>query len=52
MFSLMPSPHLWAPSLEPRTVVNSSKDATINEAVALDKEEEEYEAQVFKNSVY
>ena len=47
----MASPYLWTPSLEPRTVINSSKDAMMNEAVALDKEEEEYEAQVFKNSI-
>ncbi|RIA82087.1 hypothetical protein C1645_831361 [Glomus cerebriforme] len=42
----MASPHLWTPSLEPRSIINSSKDVAINEAVALDKEEEEYEAQL------
>ncbi|CAG8697244.1 7701_t:CDS:2, partial [Racocetra persica] len=43
----MSFPHLWTPSLEPRTVVHSwYRHAMVNEAVALDKEEEEYEAQV------
>lgn len=42
----MASPYLWTPSLEPRTVINSSREVMINEAVALDKEEEDYEAQV------
>ncbi|PKK73963.1 hypothetical protein RhiirC2_739755 [Rhizophagus irregularis] len=42
----MASPYLWTPSLEPRTVINSSREVMINEAVALDKEEEDYEAQL------
>ncbi|RIB06296.1 hypothetical protein C2G38_2116394 [Gigaspora rosea] len=43
----MSFPHLWTPSLEPRTVVHSwYRHAMVNEAVALDKEEEEYEAQL------
>ncbi|CAG8463859.1 8227_t:CDS:2 [Racocetra fulgida] len=38
----MSFPHLWTPSLEPRTVVHSwYRHAMVNEAVALDKEEEE-----------
>ncbi|CAG8448592.1 13106_t:CDS:2 [Rhizophagus irregularis] len=45
----MASPYLWTPSLEPRTVINSSREVMINEAVALDKEEEDYEAQVLED---
>ena len=44
----MPSSHLWAPSLEPRTIINSwaYKHAIINECISISKEESEYEAQV------
>ncbi|CAJ0880967.1 5313_t:CDS:2, partial [Entrophospora sp. SA101] len=44
----MTSSHLWAPSLEPRTIINSwaYKHAIINECVSIGKEEDEYEAQV------
>ncbi|KAG9295180.1 hypothetical protein G9A89_006161 [Geosiphon pyriformis] len=41
----MPSPHLYLPSLEPRSVVYTwYHKAIINEAADLDKEEREYEA--------
>ncbi|CAG8471504.1 41_t:CDS:2 [Diversispora eburnea] len=41
----MTCPHLWTPSLEPRTVAHSWYQHAINEAAALDKEEEIYKAQ-------
>ncbi|CAG8659121.1 6490_t:CDS:2 [Funneliformis caledonium] len=43
----MASPHLWTPALEPRTIINPwYRHAIINETIALDREEEEYEAQL------
>ncbi|CAH1762025.1 8524_t:CDS:2 [Entrophospora sp. SA101] len=49
----MTSSHLWAPSLEPRTIINSwaYKHAIINECVSIGKEEDEYEAQVLNGNV-
>nr|CAG8436227.1 4251_t:CDS:2 [Entrophospora candida] len=43
----MPSSHLWTPSLEPRTIINSwaYKHAIINECISIGKEESEYESQ-------
>ncbi|CAI2186619.1 13000_t:CDS:2 [Funneliformis geosporum] len=44
----MASPHLWTPALEPRTIINPwYRHAIINETIALDREEEDYEAQLY-----
>nr|CAG8437476.1 12313_t:CDS:2 [Entrophospora candida] len=40
-------PCLWAPSLEPHTIINSYayKDAIISECIRIGKEESKYESQ-------
>ncbi|CAG8464601.1 10760_t:CDS:2 [Acaulospora colombiana] len=40
--------HLWTPSLEPRTVVHSWYRHSMNEAAALDKEEEELNSELLE----